>query len=95
MPTGFGDEPERMCVLELACAFPASQEEAPDAPGELADAVTALRAAGVSTFVEVGPGGALTALGLQAPGEAWRHQAREQREDGYHAEQRVEDDAAP
>jgi hypothetical protein len=54
LPTGFGDEPERMCVLELACAFPASQEEAPDAPGELADAVTALRLA-TAAPVAAGP----------------------------------------
>lgn len=54
LPSGFGDEPERMCVLELECVFPATQEEAPDAPGELADAVTALRLA-TAAPVAAGP----------------------------------------
>ena len=54
LPSGFGDEPERMCVLELTCVFPASQEEAPDAPGEFADAVTALRLA-TAAPVAAGP----------------------------------------
>src|SRR5204863_1018256 len=35
----------RTCVLELSCEFPAGAVEPPDAPGEIADAVTALRLA--------------------------------------------------
>jgi hypothetical protein len=54
LPSGFGDEPERMCVLELECAFPASEGEPPDAPGEFADAVTALRLA-TAAPVAAGP----------------------------------------
>jgi hypothetical protein len=54
LPSGFGDEPERMCILELSAVFPASQEEAPDAPAELADAVTALRLA-TAAPVAAGP----------------------------------------
>ena len=54
LPSGFGEEPERLCVLELTCVFPASQDEAPDAPGEFADAVTALRLA-TAAPVAAGP----------------------------------------
>jgi len=54
LPGGFGEEPERMCVLEFETVFPAGQEEAPDAPGELADAVTALRLA-TAAPVAAGP----------------------------------------
>jgi hypothetical protein len=54
LPSGFGEEPERMCVLELRSVFPASQGEPPDAPGELADAVTALRLA-TAAPVAAGP----------------------------------------
>ena len=54
LPSGFGEEPERLCVLELTCEFPASQDEAPDAPGEFADAVTALRLA-TAAPVAAGP----------------------------------------
>ena len=54
LPSGFGDEPERMCVLELECAFPASEADVPDAPGEFADAVTALRLA-TAAPVAAGP----------------------------------------
>jgi hypothetical protein len=42
LPRDFGREPDRLCVLELARAV---DLEVPDAPGELADAVTALRLA--------------------------------------------------
>ncbi len=45
LPSGFGREPERMCVIELETVFPASDAEPPDAPGEIGDAVTALRLA--------------------------------------------------
>jgi hypothetical protein len=51
LPRGFGREPDRLCVLELERAVAA---EAPDAPGELADAVTALRLA-TSAPVAAGP----------------------------------------
>jgi hypothetical protein len=54
LPSGFGDEPERMCVVELETAFAASQTEAPDSPGEFADAVTALRLA-TAAPVAAGP----------------------------------------
>jgi hypothetical protein len=45
LPSGFGQEPERSSVVELSCVFPAGAVEPPDAPGEIADAVTALRLA--------------------------------------------------
>jgi hypothetical protein len=44
-PEHFGDEPDRSCVLALARELPGEAEESPDAPAELADAVTALRLA--------------------------------------------------
>jgi hypothetical protein len=44
-PENFGREPDRMCVLELEQPIPADGGEPPDAPGEIADAVTALRLA--------------------------------------------------
>jgi hypothetical protein len=44
LPEGFEREPDRRCVLELEQAVPADGAP-PDAPGELADAVTALRLA--------------------------------------------------
>jgi hypothetical protein len=42
LPRDFGREPDRLCLLELARAV---DVEVPDAPGELADAVTSLRLA--------------------------------------------------
>ena len=45
LPREFGREPDRLCVLELERALDKGMHEAPDAPGELADAVTALRLA--------------------------------------------------
>jgi hypothetical protein len=45
LPTDFGREPDRLCVLELERALDAGATEPPDAPGELADAVTAIRLA--------------------------------------------------
>src|SRR4051794_22424632 len=42
LPRDFGREPDRLCVLELQRSV---EDEVPDAPGELADAVTALRLA--------------------------------------------------
>jgi hypothetical protein len=44
-PESFGHEPDRMCVLEFEQPMPAGGGEPPDAPGEIADAVTALRLA--------------------------------------------------
>jgi hypothetical protein len=44
LPKGFGREADRYCVLELRCAL-APDEEVPDAPAEVADAVSALRLA--------------------------------------------------
>jgi hypothetical protein len=44
-PESFGCEPDRMCVLELEQPMPAGGGDPPDAPGEIADAVTALRLA--------------------------------------------------
>ena len=44
-PARFGFEPERTCVLELERELPGGERTPPDAPGELADAVTALRLA--------------------------------------------------
>ena len=43
-----------MCVLELDAVFPASDAEPPDAPGEIGDAVTALRLA-TAAPVAAGP----------------------------------------
>jgi hypothetical protein len=54
LPAGFGREPERTCVIELECSFPARSVEVPDAPGEIADAVTALRLA-TAAPVAAGP----------------------------------------
>jgi hypothetical protein len=54
LPDGFGRFPERACVLELRSELAAAQLELPDAPGELADAVTALRLA-LSGPIAAGP----------------------------------------
>jgi hypothetical protein len=45
LPSGFGQTPERTCVLALERELPGGEESPPDAPAELADAVTALRLA--------------------------------------------------
>ncbi|MBD0328859.1 MAG: hypothetical protein ICV64_01995 [Thermoleophilia bacterium] len=45
LPPAFGREPDRVSVLELVQDLAAGAEEVPDAPGELADAVTAIRLA--------------------------------------------------
>ncbi len=45
LPADFGREPDRLCLLELERDLPSSDPEPPDSPGELADAVTALRLA--------------------------------------------------
>ena len=54
LPRDFGREVDRMCVLELERTLPAGTDEAPDAPGELADAVTAIRLA-TAAPVAAGP----------------------------------------
>jgi hypothetical protein len=53
-PASFGREPDRLCVLELEQELPPEGSEPPDAPGELADAVTALRLA-TSGPIAAGP----------------------------------------
>ena len=45
MPPEFGRDVDRLCVLELARELDAGEAEPPDAAGELADAVSALRLA--------------------------------------------------
>ena len=54
LPREFGREPDRLCVLELERSLAKGADEAPDAPGELADAVTALRLA-TAAPVAAGP----------------------------------------
>ena len=54
LPQGFGHEPDRLCVLELERDLRRGDAEAPDAPGEIADAVTALRLATAGS-VSAGP----------------------------------------
>jgi hypothetical protein len=54
LPRDFGREPDRLCVLELERTLEPGADEAPDAPGELADAVTALRLS-TSAPVAAGP----------------------------------------
>jgi hypothetical protein len=54
VPESFGRETDRMCVLELERPLKAAGDEAPDAPGEIADAVTALRLA-TSGAIAAGP----------------------------------------
>jgi hypothetical protein len=45
LPRDFGREVDRTSVLELERSLAKGEDEAPDAPGELADAVTAIRLA--------------------------------------------------
>jgi hypothetical protein len=54
IPESFGRETDRMCVLELQRPLSAAGAEPPDAPGEIADAVTALRLA-TSGAIAAGP----------------------------------------
>ena len=54
LPRDFGRETDRLCVLELERSLEKGAQEGPDAPGELADAVTALRLA-TSAPVAAGP----------------------------------------
>jgi hypothetical protein len=54
LPSEFGRAPDRLCVLELERTLPPNEPEPPDAPGELADAVSALRLA-TAAPVAAGP----------------------------------------
>ena len=45
LPRDFGREPDRLCVVELERSLRKGEPEPPDSPGELSDAVTALRLA--------------------------------------------------
>ena len=84
LPARFGDEPERSCLLAFERELAAGEIALPDAPGELADAVTALRlatgapaAAGPLVFEQLGghPLELRPALGIAATepeGEATR-----------------------
>src|SRR5205807_5451131 len=54
LPREFGCEPDRLCVLELERALDKGSDDVPDAPGELADTVTALRLA-ANAPVAAGP----------------------------------------
>src|SRR6188472_388507 len=54
LPRDFGRAPDRICVLEVERSLPSGTNEAPDAPGELADAVTAIRLA-TAAPVAAGP----------------------------------------
>jgi hypothetical protein len=54
LPRDFGREVDRACVLELERQLESGAADAPDAPGELADAVTAIRLA-TAAPVAAGP----------------------------------------
>lgn len=54
LPDGFGREPDRLCLLELERTLAPDAGSVPDAPGELADAVSALRLA-TAAPVAAGP----------------------------------------
>ncbi len=54
LPADFGREPDRLCILELERALDPGTTEPPDAPGELADAITAIRLA-TAAPVAAGP----------------------------------------
>jgi hypothetical protein len=54
LPQDFGREVDRLCVLELERSLETGATEPPDAPGELADAVTAIRLA-TAAPVAAGP----------------------------------------
>jgi hypothetical protein len=54
LPPSFGREVDRLCVLELERSLERGAAEPPDAPGEIADAVTALRLA-TAAPVAAGP----------------------------------------
>jgi hypothetical protein len=54
LPADFGREPDRLAVLELERTLQRGDAEPPDAPGEIADAVTAIRLATASP-IAAGP----------------------------------------
>jgi hypothetical protein len=54
LPADFGREPDRMAVIELERALEHGEAEVPDAPGEISDAVTAIRLA-TAAPVAAGP----------------------------------------
>ncbi len=54
LPADFGREPDRLCVIELERELEPGATEPPDAPGEIADAVTAIRLA-TAAPVSAGP----------------------------------------
>jgi hypothetical protein len=54
LPADFGSEPDRLAVLELERGLDAGAAQPPDAPGEFADAVTAIRLA-TAAPVAAGP----------------------------------------
>ena len=54
LPRDYGRETDRLCVLELERSLAQEDDEVPDAPGELADAVTAIRLATAAT-IAAGP----------------------------------------
>jgi hypothetical protein len=54
LPARFGLEPERACMLVLERELPGDEHTAPDAPAELADAITALRLA-TGASIAAGP----------------------------------------
>ncbi|HSC92919.1 MAG TPA: hypothetical protein VLB86_14800 [Gaiellaceae bacterium] len=54
LPPAFGREADRLCVLELERTLAAEAPQPPDAPGELGDAVSAIRLA-TSGAVAAGP----------------------------------------
>jgi hypothetical protein len=84
LPPGFGREPDRVCVLELERDLRRGADDVPDAPGEIADALTALRlvtaaavAAGPVLFERLdwrpyGIRPVLPIAATQPPGEATR-----------------------
>jgi len=54
LPTDFGREADRLCILELERGLEPGAIEPPDAPGEFADAITAIRLA-TSAPIAAGP----------------------------------------
>src|SRR5256885_16947793 len=54
LPADFGREPDRLCVVELERALARGDTDPPDAPGEVADAVTAIRLAAAAP-IAAGP----------------------------------------